>query len=275
MPRNSTAYNKRPKKRFGQNFLQDDSVIDSIIHEADILRDECVLEIGPGKGILTERLLASGAEVVAVEIDRDLSAYLKERFKDKDNFTLIEGDILKQDLKSITCGYSTLKVVANLPYYITTPILMQLLESGIAFDKIIVMVQKEVGDRMLAHSGTADYGALTLAINFYSYPKLVVDVPARCFYPVPKVDSCVVCLERKQPPVEGNKKDLLFSCVKAAFAQRRKTLINGLGAGGIVSKEEAQKALIDLGYDVNIRGERLDLKEYMLLVEKIIEIRGI
>lgn len=264
MQKNSTGYKNRPKKRFGQNFLIDMGIADKIIEAADIADTDTVLEIGPGRGVLTERLCGLAGEVIAVEIDRDLAPLLHG-----DNLTVIQGDILKLELDEILPKDMPVKVVANLPYYITTPILMKLLESSVRIECIVVMVQKEVALRMCAQNTSSDYGALSLAVAFYSKPCIVIEVPASAFRPAPKVDSAVVCLQILNPPLSGRKRDALFSCIKAAFAQRRKTLINALSSAGIIDKLICGQILEEMGFDVNIRGERLSLMDFITLSNRI------
>lgn len=269
MQKSFITSNARPKKKYGQNFLRDESIVDKIIEEASITEEDCILEIGPGRGALTGRLLEKAGKVVAVEIDDELIPFLQGLYGDNGRFKLIRGDILSQDLENILPLQKNIKVVANLPYYITTPILMKLLESDIVFDKIILMVQWEVGQRIVAKEATPEYGALSVAVNFYSQPHMVTKVSADCFYPVPKVDSSVVCLDYKAQPLSGESKQWFFKCVKAAFSQRRKTLANALVSNNIGSKEQIQKAIEGLGWDQRIRGEALGLSDFIKLSEKL------
>lgn len=269
MPKNSTGFSHKPRKRFGQNFLQDATVIDEILLASEVSKEDTVLEIGPGRGAITGLLAERAGKLVCVEIDWDLAGELKTRFFGQDNVTIIEGDILKLDLHKILGDSESLKVVANLPYYITTPILMGLLESGLKFQKIVVMVQKEVALRMCAKQDTSDYGALSLAVQFYTNPEIVTPVPASAFYPAPKVDSAVVALDYKDPPVEGQSAETFFKVVKAAFAQRRKTLTNALTSASIAEKGTIKEILLAMNKNENIRGEALSIDEFLELTEKI------
>lgn len=263
------GYKNPPKKRFGQNFLQDESVIRDILLEANIGPDDTVLEIGPGRGALTSFMAKSAGHLFAVEIDKDLVGPLEDTYSSYENVTIIEGDILKIDLEAILAGRENIKVVANLPYYITTPIIMMLLESKIKFSCIIVMVQKEVALRLCGDNTTSDYGAISLAVSFYTNSFIVREVPAHCFYPAPKVDSAVVRLEPTEPPCEGIEKKHFFTLVKAAFSQRRKTLVNCLSFAGIGDKETIKKSLLALGFKDNVRGEELSLSDFLALSERI------
>ena len=221
------------QKKFGQNFLIDTTVLDRIISSAEITKEDCVLEIGPGIGTMTQYLAERAGSVVAVEIDRNLIPILKETLADYDNVTVINEDILRVDIKALAEEYNggkPIKVVANLPYYITTPIIMGLFESGVPIDNITVMVQKEVADRMKEGPGSKDYGALSLAVQYYAEPEIVANVPPNCFIPRPNVGSAVIRLTRhKEMPVEVKDPALMFKIIRASFNQRRKTLQNGLG----------------------------------------------
>ena len=233
-------YNIKADKSLGQNFLISDEVVDGIVESANIVKEDIVIEIGPGLGVLTNLLLQKSNNVIAVELDPRMVSILKDRFKEKDNFTIIHEDILKVDLaKSINerkSSNSRVKVVANLPYYISTPIIMKLLENNEIIDEIIVMVQKEVGDRLTAKTGERLAGAITYAVSYYSNASKVINVPKESFIPSPKVESVVIKLELKKNVQEENK-ELLFKIIKSAFAQRRKTLENALINGKIVTSK--------------------------------------
>ena len=241
-------YNFRFQKKFGQNFLIDPHVLEKIIRAAEVTKDDFVLEIGPGIGTMTQYLAEAAREVLAVEIDRSLLPILEDTLSPYDNVTVLNADILKVDIAEIAREKNEgkpIKVVANLPYYITTPILMGLLESGAPVSSITVMVQKEVADRMAAGPGTKDYGALSLAVQFYAETYLAANVPPNCFMPRPNVGSAVIRLTRREePPVKVHSQELLFKLIRASFNQRRKTLVNGLNnyAGLSFSKEEIQEA---------------------------------
>lgn len=259
------------QKKFGQNFLIDEHVISKIIRGAEVTKDDFVLEIGPGIGTMTQYLAEAAREVAAVEIDRKLIPILKETLEDYDNVILINQDILKVDI----CGLvqeknegRPVKVVANLPYYITTPIIMALFESHVPVDNITVMVQKEVAERMKVGPGSKEYGALSLAVQYYAEPYLVANVPANCFIPRPNVDSAVIRLTRhKKPVVSVDNEALLFKIIRASFNQRRKTLQNGLKNSGSInaSKEDIVKAIKEAGLPENVRGEALTLEEFSRL----------
>ena len=259
------------QKKFGQNFLIDPHVLEKIISAAGITKNDCVLEIGPGIGTMTQYLAENAGHVVAVEIDRNLIPILKETLADYDNVTVINEDILRVDIKALAEEYNggkPIKVVANLPYYITTPIIMGLFESHVPIDSITIMVQKEVADRMQVGPGTKDYGALSLAVQYYAKPEIVANVPPNCFMPRPKVGSAVIRLTRhEQCPVEVEDEKFMFRVIRASFNQRRKTLANGLNnAPDIqVSKEDIAKALEELGVGASIRGETLTLEQFAQL----------
>ena len=261
-------YNFNFQKKFGQNFLIDEHVLDKIIRAAEITKDDYVLEIGPGIGTMTQYLACAAREVTAVEIDRALIPILEDTLKEYDNVSIINEDILKVDIAALAKeknGGRPIKVVANLPYYITTPIIMGLFESRVPLKSITIMVQKEVADRMQVGPGTKDYGALSLAVQYYARPKIVLNVPASCFMPRPNVDSAVIKLERYQkPPVDVLDEHLMFKIIRASFNQRRKTLQNGIANSGELSfaKEQIAKALESLGISANIRGESLSLAEF-------------
>ena len=264
-------YNFNFQKKFGQNFLIDTGILESIIDSAEITKDDFVLEIGPGIGTMTQYLCESARQVVAVEIDTNLIPILKETLSEYDNVEVINGDILKIDINKIAEKYNDnkpIKVVANLPYYITTPIIMGLFESHVPIDSITIMVQKEVADRMQEGPGAKEYGALSLAVQYYANPKIVADVPPSCFMPQPKVGSAVIKLTRHQnPPVDVDNEKLLFQVIRASFNQRRKTLANGLNNFPAIalSKEEIQESIKELGVSPTIRGEALSLEQFAQL----------
>ena len=259
------------QKRFGQNFLIDTHVLDRIIEASEITKDDFVLEIGPGIGTMTQYLAEAAREVTAVEIDDALIPILKDTLKEWDNVTVLHGDILKTDIRKIADEKNQgrpIKVVANLPYYITTPIIMGLFESHVPVDSITVMVQKEVADRMQTGPGSKDYGALSLAVQYYAEPKIVANVPPNCFMPRPKVGSAVIRLTRHQnPPVTTLDEKLMFRLIRASFNQRRKTLSNSLKNSQELpySKEEVETAITECGLPLNIRGEALTLEQFARL----------
>ena len=264
------------QKKFGQNFLIDTHVLEKIIRAADITKDDCVLEIGPGIGTMTQYLCENAGKVIAVEIDKNLIPILTEdTLAAYDNVKVINSDVLKLDLKRLAeeeNGGRLIKVVANLPYYITTPIIMGLFEAGVPLASITVMVQKEVADRMQAGPGSKDYGALSLAVQYYANPQIVLNVPPSCFMPQPKVGSAVIRLERHaQPPVEVENEALMFQLIRASFNQRRKTLANGLNnfQGLHLDKETIQKCIEELGVPATIRGEALSLEQFAELSNTI------
>ncbi len=259
-------YNFAFQKRFGQNFLIDGHVIEKIIKAADITKDDIVLEIGPGIGTMTQYLAESAGKVYAVEIDKNLLPILDYTLSEYDNVTVINEDILKLDIEElIKKEKGTLKVVANLPYYITTPIIMGLLENHIPAKSITVMVQKEVASRMQAGPGSKDYGALSLAVQYYAEPYIAANVPPNCFMPRPNVGSAVIRLTNwDKPPVEVKDERLMFKLIRASFNQRRKTLQNGINNSPELSftKEQVVEALKKLGINENIRGEALTLEQF-------------
>ena len=259
------------QKRFGQNFLIDTHGLERIIEASEITKDDFVLEIGPGIGTMTQYLAEAAREVTAVEIDDALIPILKDTLKEWDNVTVLHGDILKTDIRKIADEKNQgrpIKVVANLPYYITTPIIMGLFESHVPVDSITVMVQKEVADRMQTGPGSKDYGALSLAVQYYAEPKIVANVPPNCFMPRPKVGSAVIRLTRHQnPPVTTLDEKLMFRLIRASFNQRRKTLSNSLKNSQELpySKEEVEAAITECGLPLNIRGEALTLEQFARL----------
>lgn len=256
------------QKKFGQNFLVDSSILDKIIKSADITKQDCVLEIGPGIGTMTQRLAREAGEVIAVEIDRNLMPILHDTLSEYDNVTIINEDILKVDMNRLAQehgGGRPIKVVANLPYYITTPIIMALFERHVPLQSVTVMVQKEVADRMRVGPGTKDYGALSLAVQYYARPEIITRVPAACFMPRPNVDSTVIRLTRyENPPVAVEDEEKLFAIIRASFNQRRKTLANGLAnaAGLGISRTQVEEALMKMGLPAEIRGETLTLERF-------------
>ena len=270
-------YNFNFQKKFGQNFLIDEHVLDKIIRAAELTKDDYVLEIGPGIGTMTQYLACAAREVTAVEIDRALIPILEDTLKEYDNVSIINEDILKVDIAALAKeknGGRPIKVVANLPYYITTPIIMGLFESHVPLESITVMVQKEVADRMQVGPGTKDYGALSLAVQYYAEPYIVANVPPNCFMPRPAVGSAVIRLTRHQkPPVEVMDEKLMFRLIRASFNQRRKTLANGLKNSGELnlSKEVITAAIEKLGKGSSVRGEALDLEEFARLTNIIKE----
>jgi len=263
------------QKKFGQNFLIDTHVLDKIIASAEVGKEDCVLEVGPGIGTMTQYLAENAREVVAVEIDKALIPILEDTLSEYDNVTVINEDILKVDINKIVEEKNNgqpIKVVANLPYYITTPIIMGLFESHVPLKSITIMVQKEVADRMQVGPGTKDYGALSLAVQYYAKPEIVANVPPNCFMPRPNVGSAVIRLTRyDKPPVEAEDEKYLFSVIRASFNQRRKTLINGLlNAGNLgVTKEDISEALEEMQLSVTIRGEALTLVQFAELSNRL------
>ena len=264
-------YNFNFQKKFGQNFLIDTHVLEKIISAAQITKEDCVVEIGPGIGTMTQYLAEAAGHVVAVEIDKNLIPILADTLSAYDNVEVINEDILKVDINRLVQeknGGRPIKVVANLPYYITTPIIMGLFESHVPMDSITIMVQKEVADRMQEGPGTKDYGALSLAVQYYAKPEIVANVPPNCFIPRPNVGSAVIRLTRYQePPVQVNNESLMFGLIRASFNQRRKTLVNGLGnASNVsVSKDAVKEALAQMGLSETIRGEALTLEQFAQL----------
>ena len=263
------------QKKFGQNFLIDSHVLDKIIAAAGITKEDCVVEIGPGNGTLTQYLAETAGEVVAVEIDRMLIPILEETLADYSNVTVINQDILKVDLEALVRehnGGRPVKVVANLPYYITTPIIMGLFERHVPVSSITVMVQKEVAERMKAAPGTKDYGALSLAVQYFAMPYIAANVPPNCFMPRPKVGSAVIRLTRHEaPPVQVEQEEMMFKIIRASFNQRRKTLVNGLKNSPEIpySREEVLEALQKMGLPESIRGEALTLQEFAQLTNRL------
>ena len=267
-------YNFNFQKKFGQNFLIDANILEKIISAAGVNKDDCVLEIGPGIGTMTQYLCENAREVVAVEIDKKLIPILQEdTLSSYNNITIINEDILKVDINAIVQEKNDgkpIKVVANLPYYITTPIIMGLFESYVPLESITIMVQKEVAERMQVGPGTKDYGALSLAVQYYAKPEVMMTVPASCFMPRPNVDSAVIKLTRHEKPlVQVSDEKLMFEIIRAAFNQRRKTLVNSLNnAGGLnINKEIVLAALEAMGLSATIRGEALTLAQFAELAD--------
>lgn len=263
------------QKRFGQNFLVDTHVLEKIIQAAGLTKEDLVLEIGPGIGTMTQYLAENAGRVVAVEIDSNLIPILKETLKDYDNVTVINEDILKVDVAALAEQYNggrPIKVVANLPYYITTPIIMGLFENQVPIDNITVMVQKEVAERMQAGPGTKNYGALSLAVQYYAEPYIVANVPPNCFIPRPSVGSAVIRLTRHgKKPVEVKDEKLMFALIRASFNQRRKTLQNSLNNSSELSfsKEEIGEAIEKMGLSPSVRGEALTLEQFAKLADAL------
>lgn len=263
------------QKKFGQNFLIDGNILDKIIESAQLTKEDCVLEIGPGIGTMTQYLAEEAGEVVAVEIDKNLIPILQDTLSAYDNVTILNEDILKVDIKRIAeehNGGKPIKVVANLPYYITTPIIMVLFESHVPLQSVTIMVQKEMADRMQVGPGTKDYGALSLAVQYYAKPEIITRVPASCFMPRPNVDSTVIRLTRyEKPPVEVEDETYLFAVIRASFNQRRKTLVNGLtNAGNLgVDRQMVEETLTEMGLSTIIRGETLTLEQFAELSNRL------
>ncbi len=266
------------RKKYGQNFLIDESVLEGIIDTADITKDDFVLEIGPGIGTLTQYLATYAGKVCAVEIDKALLPILEDTLSGWDNVTVLNADILKTDIRAIAeteNGGRPIKVCANLPYYITTPILMGLFESGAPFSQLTVMVQKEVAERMIAEPGSKTYGALSLAVRYYTDPEISFIVEPESFMPRPKVESAIVHMVRHQePPVDVKDEKMLFDVIRASFNERRKTLQNGIAnyAGFSFSKEQVGQALDLCGLDRTVRGEKLSLEDFARLADALTEV---
>lgn len=262
------------QKKFGQNFLIDAHVLEKIVDAAEITKDDCVLEIGPGIGTMTQYLCERAGWVFAVEIDKNLIPILEDTLSEYDNVKVINEDVLKLDIQKLADeenGGKPIKVVANLPYYITTPIVMGLLEGGVPLKSITMMIQKEVADRMQVGPGTKDYGALSLAVQYYSKPSVICQVSPECFIPKPGVGSSVIRLECYDvPPVEVRNEKNMFKLIRAAFNQRRKTLTNAISNGGLgISREQCAEALKKLGLSETIRGEALTLEQFAALSDEL------
>lgn len=266
-------YNASANKSYGQNFLINQNIIDSIIEKANVNKNDLIIEIGPGLGSLTSPLLENAGKVICIELDPKMITILKDRFSLYENFELINKDVLKVDLKELinsNSQFKSAKVVANLPYYITTPIIMKLLEDKLNLESITVMVQKEVAERLAEEPGSKDTGAITYSINYYTNPQIVLDVPKDCFLPSPKVDSAVIKLDvLKEPKIKLLDESLFFKVVKYAFLQKRKTLINSISSSGLVDKMFLEKMLNDLKIDVRVRAEQLTLEQFGLISDYI------
>lgn len=266
-------YNITANKNYGQNFLIDENIVESIVEKAEVCKDDLVIEIGPGLGTLTKYLLDSAGKVICIELDTNVLKILNDRFSLYNNFELINNDVLKVDLKELiekNSEFSSVKVVANLPYYITTPIIMKLLEEKLNLKSITVMVQKEVALRLTETPGGKETGSITYSINYYTNPQIVLNVSKECFIPSPKVDSAVIKLDiLKEPKVSVKNEELFFKIIKAVFLQKRKTLINSLSINGVSSKEFLEKMLTDLNFDLKIRAEKLTLEDFAKITEYI------
>ena len=271
-------YNIKANKSLGQNFLISEDVVDGIIASSQIEKNDLVIEIGPGLGTLTKRLLEKAGKVICVELDPKMVEILQDRFSLYDNFVLINQDILKVDLKKLilnekeNSNIENVKIVANLPYYITTPIIMKLLEEELDLESITVMIQKEVADRLIATPGEKDTGAITYAVYYYSTAEGIMEVPKDSFIPEPAVTSKVIKLNiRKNPPIEVKDKEYMFKIIKNAFMQRRKTLMNALTNTNIFkNKDEATKILEELGLDLNVRAEKLSIEDFANITNKML-----
>lgn len=265
------------QKKFGQNFLIDGHVLDKIIAGAGVTKDDMVLEIGPGIGTMAQYLAEAAGKVVAVEIDRNLLPILQETLADYDNVKVIHADVLSLDLEKLVQeenGGRPIKVVANLPYYITTPIIMALFEQHVPLANVTVMVQKEVAARMKSGPGSKDYGALSLAVQYYAEPYIVANVPCNCFMPRPNVDSAVIRLTRyEEPPVQVNDEKMLFKIIRASFNQRRKTLQNGLNNSSELNftKDQIAAAIAEAGFSPSVRGEALTLEQFAKLTDILLK----
>lgn len=269
-------YNITANKNYGQNFLIDENVVSGIVDSAEISKDDLVIEIGPGLGTLTACLLERAGKVICIELDKKMLDILNDRFALYENFELINNDVLKVDLMALIheniANFKNAKVVANLPYYITTPIIMKLLENKLNLTSITVMVQKEVAERLTEKPGGKNSGAITYSINYYTEPELVLDVPNSSFIPSPKVDSSVITLKLlKSPRVTPKNEELFFKVIKTAFLQKRKTLINALLIGNMGDREYLEKMLTDLNIDLKIRGEKLSLEDYQKIADYLEE----
>lgn len=267
------------QKRFGQNFLIDSNILEKIVESAEITKDDCVLEIGPGIGTMTQYLAESAREVITVEIDKALIPILNDTLSEYDNVTVLNDDILKVDVNLIAREHNhgrPIKVVANLPYYITTPIILGLFESGVPLESITIMVQKEVADRMQVGPGTKEYGALSLAVQYYAKPEITLNVPPTCFMPRPNVGSAVIKLTRyPQKPVQVQDDKFMFQVIRAAFNQRRKTLANGLTNAGIgnIKRVDVEDVLDRMKLSKTIRGEALTLEQFAELSNYLLDLK--
>lgn len=266
-------YNITANKNYGQNFLIDEYTVSSIVEKANVSKDDLIIEIGPGLGTLTSILLEKAGKVVCVELDPKMIEIIKDRFSLYDNFEFIHDDILKVDLKKLiseNSNFNNVKVVANLPYYITTPIIMKLLEEKLNLTSITVMVQKEVAERLAETPGGKDTGAITYSINYYTNPQIILNVSKDCFIPSPKVDSAVIQLEvLNTPKIKVSDENLFFKIIKLAFLQKRKTLINSLSNSGLQSKDFLEKMLNDLSINSRVRAEQLSLEDFGKITDYI------
>ena len=271
-------YNIKANKSFGQNFLIRENVVEKIIESSEVEKEDLVIEIGPGLGTLTKYLLERAGKVICIELDSKMIRILEDRFQQYDNFELSNQDVLKVDLKTLiqrekgNSGIKKVKIVANLPYYITTPIIMKLLEEELDLESITVMIQKEVADRLIAIPGEKQTGAITYSVYYYSMAKGILEVPNHSFIPEPEVTSKVIQLKiRNQPPIEVKKKEVMFNIIKSAFMQRRKTLLNALTNAKIFeNKEEGIKTLRELGLEEKIRPEKLTLQDFANITNQIL-----
>lgn len=266
-------YHITANKNYGQNFLIDENIVMQIVEKAEVNKNDLVIEIGPGLGTLTKYLLESAGKVICIELDKNVLNILNDRFSLYNNFELINNDVLKVDLKKLieeNSNYKDVKVVANLPYYITTPIIMKLLEERLNLKSITVMVQKEVAVRLTQTPGEKETGAITYSINYYTNPSIELEVSKECFIPCPKVDSAVIKLEvLKEPKIKVVNEELFFKIIKASFLQKRKTLINSLSNNGIASKDFLEKMLNELNIDLKIRAEQLTLEDFSNITQYI------
>ena len=266
-------YNAHANKGYGQNFLIDQNVVDGIIEKAEVNKDDLIIEIGPGLGNLTSPLLENAGKVICIELDPKMVSILTDRFSLYSNFELINDDVLKVDLNKIieeNSNFKSAKVVANLPYYITTPIIMKLLEDKLNLESITVMVQKEVADRLTDRPGGKEVGAITYSINYYTNPETIIDVPRDSFIPAPNVDSAVIKLDvLKEPKVKVSDEELFFKIIKFSFLQKRKTLMNSLSNSGLIPKDYLEEVLNELGIDLRVRAEQLTLENFANITDYI------
>lgn len=266
-------YNAHANKGYGQNFLIDQNVVDGILEKAEVNKDDLIIEIGPGLGNLTSPLLENAGKVICIELDPKMVSILTDRFSLYENFELINEDVLKVDLNKIieeNSNFKSAKVVANLPYYITTPIIMKLLEDKLNLESITVMVQKEVADRLTDRPGGKEVGAITYSINYYTNPETIIDVPRDSFIPAPNVDSAVIKLDvLKEPKVKVSDEELFFKIIKFSFLQKRKTLMNSLSNSGLIPKDYLEEVLNELGIDLRVRAEQLTLEDFANITDYI------
>lgn len=263
-------YNIYANKKLGQNFLIDENVVNTIIDKSDISKNDLIIEIGPGLGVLTKKLLENVKKVICIELDNKMIEVLKDRFSLYNNLEIINADILKVDITKLIGGYENVKVIANLPYYITTPIIMKLLEEELNIKTVTVMVQKEVAERLVSSTGESNAGAITHTIRYYTIPEIILDVSRNSFIPIPEVESSIIKLNiLKEPSVKVKDKKLLFKIIKIAYMQRRKTFVNAISS--IINKDDAKKILIDLGLMVDIRGEKITLEQFAKISDIVLE----